>query len=279
MKAEIAFIGGGNMADSLIGGMIAGGREAGSILVCEPDPARRAQITAAHGIQAAEGNAHALEADVIVLAVKPQVLQAACRELAGSDTAGSPLYISIAAGIRTTDIARWLAGPSALPIALVRAMPNTPALLQCGATALFANPQVGESQKHQAQAILEAAGMTCWVEDEAQLDAVTALSGSGPAYFFLMMETMQAAGEKLGLPAPVAKQLVIQTALGAARMAGESGQPPAELRARVTSKGGTTAAAIASFEAADFAAVVEQALGAAFERSRQIAAELGKDEL
>lgn len=276
MKPEIAFIGGGNMAASMIGGMIAAGTTPASILVAEPDAGARARLETATGVLTTDLNGDALEAAVVVLAVKPQVMQRVCRELAADAGAARPLYISIAAGIRCADIERWLSGGAA--VALVRCMPNTPALLQCGATALFANAHASENDRQCAENILAASGITCWVDEEFRLDAVTALSGSGPAYFFLLMEAMQAAAEKLGLDAATAAALCRQTALGAARMATEGDAPPRVLRERVTSKGGTTAAAIASFEAAGFGPMVENALRAACERAEELAVELGRDE-
>jgi len=185
----------------------------------------------------------------------------------------NPLYVSIAAGIRSADIARWLGDDAAV----VRCMPNTPALIQCSATALYANKTVTEMQKQRADEILHAVGITTWVADEDLLDVVTALSGSGPAYFFLLMEAMQKTAVRLGLDKETAASLTLQTALGAARMADESELDVEQLRARVTSKGGTTAAAIASFEHDDFYNNVNKALQAAYNRSRELADELGKD--
>ena len=273
MNPSIAFIGGGNMASSLIGGMLAAGTPPESILVAEPSDDQRQNLSQQFGINTSANNLDVLTYDVVVLAVKPQVLQVVCRELANAEDAAGPLYVSIAAGIRSNSIERWLGGNAAI----VRCMPNTPALLQCGATALYANTAVTEEQSKQAEDILQAAGITTWVDDETLLDAATALSGSGPAYFFLLMEAMQTAGIELGLDSDTAKQLSLQTALGAARMAHESDVSPAELRARVTSKGGTTAAALASFEANGFNEIVSEALRAAYNRSAELAEELGQD--
>ena len=185
------------------------------------------------------------------------------------------LFISIAAGIKSTDIDNWLGNADDTQQAIVRCMPNTPALVQCGAAGLFANSAVSDSQKQQAEKIMQAVGIVIWVDNEAQINAVTAVSGSGPAYFFLMMEAMQQAGEKLGLSSDVAQQLVLQTALGAARMAIENDLPPAELRKMVTSKGGTTEQAILSFESAGYQQIVLDALQAANDRSISLADELG----
>lgn len=273
MDSTIAFIGGGNMAASLVGGLLAASTPASNLLVAEPDSARGRQLEHQFGIRTETSNSAALDADVVILAVKPQLLQRVCRELAAHFGERSPLFISIAAGVRSGDIERWLGGNRAV----VRCMPNTPALLQCGATALSANTHVSAAQKLLAEQILQAVGTTLWVADEDQLDAVTAVSGSGPAYFFLLMEAMQAAGEQLGLSADNARALTLQTALGAARMASESDVDSAALRARVTSKGGTTEQAILSFENAGFRQIVQHALDAACTQSRHLANELGKD--
>lgn len=272
MSSTIAFIGGGNMATSLIGGLLAAKNPA-RLLVCEPDSARRQALAQQFRIATSADNQAALKAEIVVLAIKPQLLQSVCRELATGIAGHRPLFISIAAGVRSADIERWLGGAAAI----VRSMPNTPALVQCGATALVANARVTAAQKQQAETILQAVGLALWVTDEAQLDAVTALSGSGPAYFFLMMEAMQAAGEKLGLSSSDARALTLQTALGAAQMASQSEVDATTLRTRVTSKGGTTEQAILSFENAGFRSIVQQALAAAAAQSRKLADDLGKD--
>ena len=273
MTTRIAFIGGGNMAASLAGGLIAAGASPASIIVAEPDADRRAQLSNQFDVATTADNLETLLQDVVVLSVKPQMMQTVCRQLAESANVNNPLYVSIAAGMRTADIARWLGGD----VAVVRCMPNTPALIQCGATALYANKSVSEAQQHLADEILRAAGITAWVADEDLLDVVTAVSGSGPAYFFLLMEAMQNTAVDLGLDKETAASLTLQTALGAARMANESELDVQELRARVTSKGGTTAAAISSFEHDDFHRNVSKALNAAYNRSRELADELGKD--
>lgn len=275
MSTSIAFIGGGNMASSLIGGLTSSAESPAHILVAEPDADQRQQLSQQFGIQTTANNIDTLKADVVVLAVKPQLLQVVCRQLA--DTLGQagtrPLFISIAAGVRSADINRWLGGDQAI----VRCMPNTPALLQAGATGLYANPQVNAAQKTMAENILQAVGITLWVNSEEELDAVTAVSGSGPAYFFLLMEAMQQAGIQLGLEPATAEKLVIQTALGAALMADHSDVDVATLRARVTSKGGTTEQAIKSFQSADFEKLVANALKAASDRSQTLADELSRD--
>ncbi len=261
------------MAASLVSGLIAAGTEAAAIMIAEPDADRRSWLAQHYDVDTTHDNLVALQQDVVVLAVKPQAMQTVCRQLAIADNVDGPLYVSIAAGIRTVDIVRWLGGD----VAVVRCMPNTPALIQCGATALYANPTVSAAQQKLADNILHATGITTWVTDEDLLDAVTALSGSGPAYFFLLMEAMQNTAVKLGLDQETATRLTLQTALGAARMANESDLSLQQLRAGVTSKGGTTAAAISSFEHDHFPEHVSKALHAAYNRSRELANELGKD--
>ncbi|MBT8129451.1 MAG: pyrroline-5-carboxylate reductase [Gammaproteobacteria bacterium] len=273
MSTRIAFIGGGNMATSLVGGLVTAGTTPSSILVAEPDAERRSFLSRQFGIATTGSNLETLQQDVVVLSIKPQMMQAVCRQLATSTNSGAPLYVSIAAGIRTNDVARWLGGTANI----VRCMPNTPALIRCGATALYANQSVNDAQRQLADTILGAAGITAWVENEDLLDVATAVSGSGPAYYFLLMEAMQAAAVSLGLDPETAGRLITQTALGAARMANESEIDVAELRARVTSSGGTTAAAISSFEDNGFHINVGKAINAAYDRSRELADELGKD--
>jgi len=269
----IAFIGGGNMAASLMGGLVADGYNPRDILVSDPDSDKLAGLAARYGIQAAADNADAVSrADVLVLAVKPQILKAVAHELAPAVQERNPLIISIAAGVRSTDIDEWLGGK----IALVRTMPNTPAMIQTGATVLFAGPQVSTGQRDLAESILRAVGLTRWVEDEAQMDAVTALSGSGPAYFFLVMEAMEQAGLELGIPAETARLLTLQTALGAARMAIESSDSPALLRQKVTSPGGTTERALNILEAGKLRDLFANALTGARDRSIELSDLLGK---
>jgi pyrroline-5-carboxylate reductase len=274
MQQKIGFIGGGNMAASLIGGLLAGGRTAEGIRVAEPSAERCQFLATQFGVRAEEsGAALAGEVDILVFAVKPQVLQAVARELAPAVNAARPLVISIAAGIRTQDLGRWLGGYPTL----VRAMPNTPALIQAGATGLYATPGVSGSQKATAESVMRAAGLTCWVTEEALIDSITAVSGSGPAYFFLLMEALQAAGEKLGLDGETARLLTLQTAFGAAKMALESNEPPGILRERVTSPGGTTERALQSLAQAGLPELVVRAVGAAAARARELAGELGQD--
>ncbi len=270
---RIAFIGAGNMAQSLVGGLIAQGYAPAALSAADPEPGQCARIAARYGIAVSADNAAVVPtAQVVVLAVKPQAMRPVLTALAPHLAATCPLVISIAAGIRIEALARW-AGDR-LP--LVRVMPNTPALLGCGVSALYANAHAGTAERRQAEAIMAAVGATLWLESEGDLDAVTALSGSGPAYFFLVMEAMEAAGVALGLQAGAARRLTLHTALGAARMALESSDDPATLRARVTSKGGTTERAIEVLEAhAALRTLFERALTAACDRSRELAAELG----
>jgi len=260
------------MASSLIGGLLNAGFSASNITVAEPDENRRHTLSEQFKVNTSADNNVILDAEIIVLAVKPQLLKTVCQQL-HDGTSNRHLFISIAAGVKSKDINRWLGGNQAI----VRCMPNTPALLGCGASGLYANESVSDEQKQQAEKIMQAVGMTLWVDTDEQLNAVTAVSGSGPAYFFLMMEAMQQAGEKLGLTAEVAQQLVLQTALGAARMATESDLSPAELRHNVTSKGGTTEQAILSFQSSNYFQIVFDALQAANNRSISLADELGSE--
>ena len=273
LNTRIAFIGGGNMAASIIGGLIASGVQASLITVSDPYEESLAKIRDIAPVKTCNDNALAISgADVIVLAVKPQVMKQVGEALA-ADLAESPaLIISIAAGINCESLGAWFGKH----MAIVRCMPNTPALLQCGATALFANSAVNEQQQQLADTILTAVGITRWVNTEPELDAVTAVSGSGPAYFFLAIEAMQAAGEKLGLSADVAKDLSLQTALGAARMAVESDVDAAELRRRVTSPKGTTERAVQLFQEGGFEDLFLTAMTGARDRSVELAEELGK---
>lgn len=273
-ESQLCFIGAGNMARSLIGGLLADGYPAGQIRASDPDAGQRDAVARRFGIETFADNAAAVAgAHVLILAVKPQGLAALARELAPQLDATNPLIISVAAGIRASDLDRWLGGNRAL----VRCMPNTPALVQSGATALYATAAVNDAQRNLAESILRAVGLTLWVEDEAQMDAVTALSGSGPAYFFLMLEAMQQAGAELGLPEDTARLLALQTAFGAAKMALESEDPPGRLRERVTSPGGTTERALAALEEGGLRELITRAMRGAQARSRELAEELGAD--
>jgi pyrroline-5-carboxylate reductase len=265
--ATLGFIGGGNMAASLIGGLVADGYAPRHILVSDPQGDRLAALSARYGVRSAATNAEvAGRADLLVLAVKPQVLQQVCEDLAPAVQQHRPLVLSIAAGVRESALQRWLGEG----LALVRTMPNTPAMIQAGAIVLHAGPGVSTTQRNLAESVMRAGGLTLWVKKEAQMDAVTALSGSGPAYFFLVMEAMEEAGVDLGLDPESARLLCIQTALGAARMAMESSEPPAELRRRVTSPGGTTERALELFEQGGLRELFAKALTGARDRSEEL---------
>lgn len=271
-NVDIAFIGGGNMARSLIGGLIADGVKPARIWVADPNPASLSDHQNHFGVRTTADNSQAArQAQVIVLAVKPQVAKAAAQSMAGVLRERPALVISVAAGIRISHLRDWLGEETAI----VRCMPNTPALVGSGATALFANPHVTREQKDLAESILRAVGMTLWLDDEDLMDAVTALSGSGPAYFFLVMEAMEQAGVALGLPRQTARLLTLQTAFGAAKMALESTEDVAALRRRVTSPGGTTEQAIRVLEEHGLAAGFDQALRAARQRSIELASLFG----
>ncbi len=270
MSELIAFVGGGQMAGSLIGGLLAAGHPAARLRVAEPDAARAAALRREFKIDVRERGADvAAGADALVLAVKPQVMREA---LAGLAPGASTTVVSIAAGVRVAALRGWL-GPAA-PI--VRAMPNTPALLRAGVAGLFAPEGTPETSKQLAARILGAVGATCWVPDEAQLDAVTALSGSGPAYFFLVAEALRDAGTALGLDARTAALLAQKTLAGAGRMADAAGKDVAELRANVTSKGGTTEAALAHLEQGGIRKLFDGALKAAAARGRELGDALAK---
>jgi pyrroline-5-carboxylate reductase len=272
---RIGFIGGGNMARSLVGGLVAGGVEPARITVADPSDDKRAELAGSFGVEAlADNAATARSVDVLVLAVKPQVIHEAVNGLAPALADREPLLVSIAAGIRIDSITRWVG----CPLPLVRAMPNTPALVRSGATALYAGPDVTEGLRSRAESIMRAVGQTLWVEDEALMDAVTALSGSGPAYFFLVMEALENAAVDLGLERPAARLLTLETALGAARMALSSDESPATLRERVTSPGGTTERALETFTEGGLEALMARAVTAARDRSRELAAQLDRDD-
>ena len=265
--SPIAFVGGGNMARSLIGGLIARGRPATSIRVAEPVDTLRAALVRDFGVAVFADNAQAVDAaGTWVFSVKPQVMRTVCEALAPVAQAARPLVVSVAAGITTTQLERWLGGT----LDVVRAMPNTPAMLGAGVTGLFANPRVDAGDRARTQALLSAAGETVWIDDEARMDAVTAVSGSGPAYVFLLAEAMQAAGVAEGLSPDAARTLALQTILGAGRMLLESDVDAAELRRRVTSPNGTTHAAITTFEDGGFRDLVARAVHAATLRGKEL---------
>ncbi|WP_432697249.1 pyrroline-5-carboxylate reductase [Marinobacterium sp. YM272] len=271
--AKIAFIGAGNMASAIFEGLLANGYPADQIWVTDPSDEKLAPY-AERGLNATRNNDEALAAcDIAVLAVKPQVMKSVAEAHRDTVQQHKPLLVSVAAGIDAESLSRWFGGD----VAIVRCMPNTPALVQTGASGLYANALVSEQQREQTEAILAAVGITLWVENEAEIDAVTAVSGSGPAYYFLFMEAMAKAGEQLGLDPETAKQLTLQTALGAARMATESPLSPAELRRNVTSPNGTTEQAILSFQQQGIDAMVLQAMTACRDRAESLSDELCKD--
>lgn len=278
-NSKLVFIGGGNMATSLVGGLCNAGVPANCITVVDPQTEQLARLAGEYHVNTAnEANAKLLaEADAIILAVKPQILQKASAGLAPllAQCETKPLILSVAAGIRAASIQRWLGGN----INIVRAMPNTPALIQAGATALAADENTTHAQKELAEEIMRTVGLCVWVKQESDIDAVTAISGSGPAYFFLFIEALEQAGVKLGLESKTSRLLALQTAFGAARMALESSEDPAELRRNVTSPGGTTEQAILSFEKNQLRDIVEQATAAASQRSVELANQLGNDAL
>ncbi len=265
--AKIAFIGGGNMATSLIAGLIADGHAPQTIQVADPSQERRDSLQANFGVRAFASNADAIaDADTLVLCVKPQMAAAVCHDIAALVTANKPLIISVMAGVPEQTLQRWFGAP----LMVVRAMPNTPAMVQTGAIGLHASPEVDAEGRNRAETILRAAGLIRWVEDEARIDAVTAISGSGPAYFFLFMEALEEAGIELGLDAQTARLLTIQTALGAAKMAMENDASPTRLREQVTSPGGTTERALAVFQEADLHDLVIRATRAARDRAVEL---------
>ncbi len=257
------------MANSLIGGLLVNNFDASQITACDIDAEQLQKLATDYAINTSLDSIDAVTAaDIVLLAVKPQVMQTVCEQLASIEDKDQRLFISIAAGVRETDINRWLGGNRAI----VRCMPNTPSLLQLGATALYANSQVQKTQKQMAQSILDAVGITVWVDNETSLDAVTAISGSGPAYFFYFIELLQQAGIKLGLDAETSLILARQTALGAANMAMHD--DVVALRARVTSNKGTTEQAILSIQKNRLDSLLEAATRAAFERAAELGDEL-----
>jgi pyrroline-5-carboxylate reductase len=269
---NVTFIGGGNMAAAMIGGLLEKGWPAHAFRVVEIDAAARARLARALNVQAEPTiDAQAAAADCIVLAVKPQHMREAAQTL--RPVLGSQLVISIAAGIRLQDLSRWLGGYQKI----VRVMPNTPALVLAGVAGLYALPAVSASDRAHAEKIMGAVGTTLWVEREEQIDAVTAISGSGPAYVFYFIEALQQAAVELGFEKTAARRLALDTFAGAVSLARTGGEDPATLRARVTSKGGTTERALHVMETEAVKAIVLHAVRAAAERSRELGEELGKD--
>lgn len=269
---KISFIGGGNMATALIGGMLERGFAAADIQVVDLDSESCARLSTRFGVRAVAAVDDALlDCDVLMLAVKPQHMQAALAPLAGR--IARSVVVSIAAGLRLADLSRWLGGHARM----VRAMPNTPALIGAGVTGLYADPSVDATGRAAVERVLGAVGSTVWIAAEAQMDAVTAVSGSGPAYVFHFIEALEAAGLSLGFEAQAARKLAIDTVLGAAKLAAGSDEAPGVLRERVTSKGGTTEAALASMKAAGFFDAIVAAVRAAEVRGRELGEQLGKD--
>lgn len=263
----ITFIGAGNMGGSLIGGLINDGHPSDKIWAADPSDEKLTQLSNRFHIHTTTDNQRAVQAaDVVIFAVKPQIFPSIATPLANDIKKRHSLVLSIAAGVREASIQQWLGGEA--PI--VRTMPNTPALIGCGATALFANRFVTTTQRNQAESIMRAVGIAVWLPEENMMDAVTALSGSGPAYFFHFMECMEQVGLEMGLPADITHLLTLQTALGAAKMAIESGAPLAELRRNVTSPGGTTEKALMVFDENQLPQLVKHALHAAKLRSEEL---------
>ena len=268
---KLGFIGGGNMAAAIIGGLLRGGFEPTDIAVAEPRSEQRAWLGTEFGINVEENAAACLRADVIVLAVKPQQLREVLLPLPALQP--NQLVLSVAAGVRAADIGRWLKGHGAV----ARAMPNTPALVGQGATGLFALPGVGPEQRVWAEQVMAAVGMVVWVHEEPLIDAVTAISGSGPAYVFYFIEALEQAGVELGLPPEDARRLTLQTFLGASTLAMQDSASPGELRARVTSKGGTTERGILALEDGGVGRTVLQAAQAAAHRAQEMGDLFGKE--
>ncbi len=270
----ISFIGGGNMARSLIGGLIADGTDPSTLWVADASQEQLSAVKEHLAVNTTTSNLEAAaKADIVILAVKPQILSTVACELAEVAREHNPLFLSVAAGIREQDLNRWLGGDATI----VRAMPNTPALIQSGATALIANNKVTQAQRNQAESIMRSTGLALWLESEAQMDVVTALSGSGPAYYFLIMEALEKAACDLGLAPETARLLTLQTGFGATKMALESSDTLEDLRRRVTSPGGTTEQAIKTLEEGNIRHLLKEALEAAAHRSAELADQFGKD--
>ncbi|MGR9046784.1 MAG: pyrroline-5-carboxylate reductase [Gammaproteobacteria bacterium] len=269
---KIGFIGGGNMASSLISGLIASGHSPQQIWVSDINSDTLQNLAAKLNVNITDDNDTVVkESDVVVLAVKPQVLREVAQRLSASIRNKPILVVSIAAGITQKSLSNWLGEQ----VAVVRCMPNTPALVLTGATGLHANANVNDEQRDLAENILRSVGVCLWLNDESELDVVTAVSGSGPAYYFLLMEAMEKAALELGIPERTARLLVQQTALGAAKIALESTESPEQLRKRVTSPGGTTERAIETFVQGGFSELVAKAIHAARDRSIEMSKQLG----
>ena len=272
-QPSIAFIGTGNMAGAILEGLMATGYPVDKLWATRRQIDKLASY-AERGVNTTTENHLAIEAaDIVVISVKPQMMRDTLTELAPTLQKRKPLLISVAAGISCDSLERWAGGE----LAVIRSMPNTPSLLKLGASGLFANPRVTDEQKAQATSISEAVGIATWCDTEEDIDQVTAVSGSGPAYFFLMMEKMIEAAQALGMSPEAARQLTIQTAKGAAEMAAQTGIEPAQLRKNVTSPGGTTEQAINSFEHDQLGDVVLRAMSACKNRAAEMSEQLGKD--
>lgn len=267
---SVGFLGGGNMAEAIFAGLRAAGMPGERIFVGEPRAERCEELRARYGVQAAPDNAALIaHSDTLLLAVKPQVMQAVLGEEREALQSRRPLLLSIAAGLPAARLVEWAGGG----LALVRCMPNTPALVGAGVSGLYAPDTVDAEQRARSEAIMRAVGPAYWVDSEAQLDALTAISGSGPAYFFAMIEHLGRAGRELGLDAELAAALARETAYGAAKLLRESGEAPGTLRERVTSPGGTTAEALKAFQAGNFEGLVEDAVRACARRAAELAAQ------
>ncbi len=271
-ELTLGFIGGGNMAKSLVAGLCADGFPRERIRVADPDPDQRHGMQQ-HGVVIDSDNERVWQAsDVVVFAVKPQILKSVTEALAPAAATHQPLIVSIAAGVRSEAIDRWLGGSHAI----VRTMPNTPAMVGSGMSGLYANPQVSTYQRDVAESLMRAVGATLWVAEEAQLDILTALAGSGPAYYFLLMEALHETAVELGLTEEAARLITVETAFGAAKLALEASERPADLRVRVTSKGGTTEQALNVLQQADMKEAVRRAVIAARDRASELAERLGE---
>jgi pyrroline-5-carboxylate reductase len=267
---KIGFVGGGNMAKAIIGGLKNNGFDTAAITVLELDAQKRTELTAAFNVRTSNNYDEIRNSDIIVLAVKPQQLREVCFQV--TPILSAQLIISIAAGIRSADISRWLNNYQAI----VRVMPNTPAQIQAGVSALYALANVSEQQREQATTILAAVGKTLWLDDETKMDAVTAISGSGPAYVFYLIEALQEAGIGLGLKPDEAQMLALQTFAGAGLLAAQSKTDIKTLRAQVTSKGGTTEQGVLALENADIKNIMLVAAKAAADKSRTLGDDLAK---
>ena len=272
---KISFIGGGNMTQAILGGTVASGHDARDCFVIEPADAARTKLAGLGVASSAVWDSRVLDADVIVLAVKPQVMRVAVAPFAAA--LDKQVVISIAAGIRTVDLSRWLGGHERAYERIVRAMPNTPALVHAGITGLYAMPSVAANEKSAAEKLLAAVGKTVWFDNETALDAVTAVSGSGPAYVFYFMQALEEAATELGFDAKAARLFALETFAGSVKLALESVDAPTTLRANVTSKRGTTERAIETFDRAGLKEKFIEGVKAAAVRSAELGQELAQE--